>query len=130
VNISETLVFYESGKRMTACLDDIQEILGGDREATICRELTKLHETVIRDSVKSLLRGMQYGELEQRGEFVLLVAGAKSDDTDVDLQLVKRLLVELGDSLPTGQMASAISRALGCPRKLVYEMALEMKVGK
>lgn len=126
-NINETLVFYESGKRMIACLENIQEILGGYREAVICRELTKLHETILRDSVDILLQGMQSGELEQRGEFVLLVAGAKATDTDVDLQLVKRLLVELGDSLPMGQMASAISRALGCPRKVVYAMALEMK---
>jgi 16S rRNA (cytidine1402-2'-O)-methyltransferase len=126
-NISETLVFYESGKRMVACLENIQEILGGEREAVICRELTKLHETILRDSVDVLLQGMQSGELEQRGEFVLLVAGARAADTDVDLQLVKRLLVEFGDSLPMGQMASAISRALGCPRKVVYAMALEMK---
>ena len=127
VDIPETLVFYESGKRMTACLEDIAETLGADREAVICREITKLHETVIRDSVEDLLQGMQSGELEQRGEFVLLVAGAKADDSDIDMQLVKRLLLELGDSLPTGQLASAISRALGCSRKVVYQMALEMK---
>jgi len=112
---------------MTACLADIAETLGADREAVICREITKLHETIIRDSVASLLAGMQSGELEQRGEFVLLVVGAKVVDSDIDLQLVKRLLVELGGSLPTGQVASAISRALGCPRKVVYQMALEMK---
>jgi len=126
-NIPVTLVFYESGKRMTACLADIVETIGADREAVICREITKLHETIIRDSVGALLAGMQSGELEQRGEFVLLVAGAKAVDSDVDLQLVRRLLVELGSGLPTGQLASAISRAVGCPRKVVYHMALEMK---
>jgi len=127
VSISETLVFYESGKRMVACLDNMREILGGDREAAICRELTKLHETIRRDSVDNLFQGMQSGQLEQRGEFVLLVAGAKAVDTDVDLQLVKRLLEELGGNMPTGQVASSISKALGCPRKVVYEMALRMK---
>ena len=70
---------------------------------------------------------MQSGELEQRGEFVLLIEGAKDEDTEVDLQLVKRLLQELGDSMATGHAASAISKALKCPRKLVYQMALEMK---
>ncbi|MCW8963147.1 MAG: 16S rRNA (cytidine(1402)-2'-O)-methyltransferase [Gammaproteobacteria bacterium] len=125
--IEETLVFYESGKRVTACLEDIAGSFGADREAVICREITKLHETILRDSVGNLLAGMQSGELEQRGEFVLLVAGAKAADSDVDMQLVKRLLAELGDSLPTGQAASAISKALGCPRKVVYQKALEMK---
>lgn len=125
--IEETLVFYESGKRVTACLEDIAASFGADREAVICREISKLHETVIRDSAGKLLAGMQSGELEQRGEFVLLVAGAKAADSDVDMQLVKRLLTELGDSMPTGQAASAISKALGCPRKVVYQMALEMK---
>ena len=126
-NVPVTLVFYESGKRMTACLADIAETLGADREAVICREISKLHETIIRDSVDGLLQGMQSGELEQRGEFVLLVAGAEVADSDVDLQLVKRLLEEFGGSMPTGKVASAISRALGCPRKVVYQMALEMK---
>lgn len=126
-SMRETLVFYESGNRMTACLENIQEILGGEREAVICRELTKLHETILRDSVATLLQGMQSGELERRGEFVLLVQGARDSDSEVDLQLVKRLLQELGDSLPMGQAASVISRALKCPRKVVYQMALEMK---
>ena len=53
--------------------------------------------------------------------------GAKDVDTDIDMQLVKRLLQEIGGSLPTGQAASVISRALKCPRKVVYQMALEMK---
>jgi 16S rRNA (cytidine1402-2'-O)-methyltransferase len=125
--VEDTLVFYESGKRVTACLEDISASFGADREAVICREISKLHETIIRDSVSALLTGMQSGELEQRGEFVLLVAGATASDADIDIPLIKRLLTELGGCLPAGQAASAISRALGCPRKVVYQMALEMK---
>lgn len=127
LTVTETLVFYESGKRMLACLEDIVGCLGPDREAVICREITKLHESIHRDTVAALQQGMSSGEIEQRGEFVLLVEGAQSSNTDMDTQLVKRLIHELEDSLPTGQLASAISRAVGCPRKAVYEMALQLK---
>lgn len=125
--IEETLAFYESGKRIIACLEDIADELGAERQAVICRELTKLHETVIRDSVANLLQGLQSGEIDQRGEFVLLLAGSAPSDTNIDFRMVKRLLVELGDSLPAGKTASIISSALGCPRKVVYQMALELK---
>lgn len=126
--IEETLVFYESGQRITACLADVAEVLGGDREAVICRELSKLHETIIRDCVSVLLQKMRTEQLQRRGEFVLLVAGATpTPGADVDMRLVKRLLIALGDSLPTGQAASVIARALSCPRKIVYQLALEIK---
>ena len=125
--IAETLVFYESGKRVEASLQDMQTIFGGEREAVVCRELTKIHEQIRRRPLAELRQELESGQLDQRGEFVLLVDGAKAIDADVDLQLVKRLLQELGDSLSAGQAASAISRALKCPRKLVYQMALQMK---
>ena len=127
VTMNVTLVFFESGKRVVSCLQDIGEILGLQREAVICRELTKLYESVGRDSVANLLADMSAGKLEQRGEFVLLIAGAKTANDGFDEQLVRRLLSEFEGSLPAGKLAAAISKAVGCPRKQVYQMVLEMK---
>ncbi len=125
----QTLVFYESGKRIMGCLEDIASCLGSDREAVICRELTKLYETIDRGTVLTLLDELRSGAMQQRGEFVILIAGAKQVNTEIDEQLTRRLLKEIGDSLPTGQSASIISRALGYPRKVVYRLALELKEG-
>jgi len=128
-NVPVTLVFYESGRRMVPCLKDIADILGSNREAVICKELTKIYELVRRDQVGRLLNDMQSGELDQRGEFVLLVAGNQASDKDEELllQTAKILLIELVDTLPLGKAASIISRALGCPRKQVYEIGLQLK---
>jgi 16S rRNA (cytidine1402-2'-O)-methyltransferase len=123
----ETLVFYESGKRLRNCMADICEILGGQREAVICRELTKLHEEVVRAPVEQLLARLQEGSLEQRGEFVLLLEGQKNRNEDINLQLIGDLLDELGDSMPAGKLAASLSKALDCPRKLVYEMIMKNK---
>ena len=126
--MEETLVFYESGKRLKNCMEDICEILGGRREAVICRELTKLHEEVVRAPAEQLLARLQEGSLEQRGEFVLLLEGhQRIRDDDTDLRLIGDLLDELGDSMPAGKLAASLARALDCPRKLVYEMILERK---
>jgi 16S rRNA (cytidine1402-2'-O)-methyltransferase len=128
IGIPETLVFYESGKRISSCLGDIRDVFGGAREAVICRELTKLHETIHRGTVETLFSGFKAGELDERGEFVLLIEGA-THKQEIELQLIQRLLDELEGSLPAGKLASAVSRALRCPRKLVYELIMGMKDG-
>ncbi len=126
-DIQETLAFYESGRRIIACLQDIHDILGGDREMVIARELTKVHETVLRDRVFSVLDSYLAGRLQQRGEFVLLVAGAYKNHSDTDIRQAQILLEELGDSLPAGQLASAISKAVNVPRKQVYRMLMDLR---
>ncbi len=126
-DIRGTLVFYESSRRMIACLQDISDVLGGEREMTVARELTKVHETVSRNRVSAVLDDYLAGRSEPRGEFVLLVAGAQEVDRDGDMRQVQMLLDELGGSLPAGRLASAVSRAMSVPRKRVYRMVLDMK---
>ena len=71
-DIPATLIFYESGPRLAACLSDLAETLGGDREAAISRELTKLFEETRRDSIANLAR--YYREQgHPKGEIVILV---------------------------------------------------------
>lgn len=126
--VPETLAFYESGKRVTATLEDMCEVFGGEREAVISRELTKLHETIIRDSLQNLQAGLESGELEQRGEFVLLVEGYKQSEGDIDRQAVNRMIDELINELPAGKVASVVSKILDVPRKQVYQLVLDRKV--
>ncbi|TNG01076.1 MAG: 16S rRNA (cytidine(1402)-2'-O)-methyltransferase [Gammaproteobacteria bacterium] len=127
-NIQDTLVFYESGVRIQGCLKDIADCLGGDREAAIGRELTKIHETVERSTVQQLLHRVEEGEVSKRGEFVLMVAGV-SDEARVSEseELVLTMLKELIDQLPLGQCAAIVSRVSGFPRKQVYALGLQLK---
>lgn len=68
-----TCVFFESPRRLAGCLDDAVEMLGGERRAVVCRELTKLHEDVVRGSLDELATWAADGVL---GEITVVLAGA------------------------------------------------------
>ena len=73
--LPHTLVFYEAPHKIRQTLSDMEAALGGERSAALCRELTKLHEEVIRGSLSELAR--YYDELEPRGEYVVVVEGRR-----------------------------------------------------
>jgi 16S rRNA (cytidine1402-2'-O)-methyltransferase len=66
-------VFFESPRRLPACLHDAVDQLGGDRRAAVCRELTKVHEEVVRGSLAELATWAADGVL---GEITVVLAGA------------------------------------------------------
>ena len=74
-NEERTLIFYEAPHKLTATLSDLADILGAERKISICRELTKLNEEVLRFSLSEAVR---YYEInDPRGEYVLVIEGAK-----------------------------------------------------
>lgn len=76
-NEERTLVFYEAPHKLAATLSDLSEILGGERRISICREITKLNEEVLRFSLSEAVR---YYEInDPRGEYVLVIEGAKNN---------------------------------------------------
>jgi 16S rRNA (cytidine1402-2'-O)-methyltransferase len=118
--IPGTLVLFEAGARLAATLADLAAGLG-DREAAICRELTKLHEEVRRDELSALAQNC--GDSERRGEFVLVIAPAPSavqisaDDADALLrQALSR--VSLKDAV------REVAGVTGLPRRALYQRAL------
>ncbi|MFZ5681962.1 MAG: 16S rRNA (cytidine(1402)-2'-O)-methyltransferase [Bradyrhizobiaceae bacterium] len=121
--IDATLVMFESGARVQDSLQDLAGVMG-EREAAICREMTKLHEEVRRARLSELAAIAD--TLETRGEFVLVVgppaadAGAMSDDALDDL---------LRTSLARGSVKDAVAHAVevsGRPRREIYARALEL----
>lgn len=121
--IDATLVMFESGARLQDSLQDLAGIMG-EREAAICREMTKLHEEVRRATVNELAAIAD--TLETRGEFVLVIgppaadAGLMSDDALDDL---------LRTSLARGSVKDAVAHAVevsGRPRREIYARALEL----
>lgn len=82
-NETRTIVLYEAPHKLIKTLTDLGEVLGTDRGISLCRELTKIHEEVMRTSIGEALK--IYEEREPRGEYVLVIAGAEesADAEDV-----------------------------------------------
>jgi 16S rRNA (cytidine1402-2'-O)-methyltransferase len=114
-----TLVFYESSHRIEESLIDLVAIFGAEREAVIGRELTKLFETVIGDSLGSLLEKVQHDENQRKGEFVIIVRGCE-DDTGVALAEGQRLYAKLVEHMKPSQAAKLAAELSGAPRKALY----------
>ena len=122
-DVPATLVLFETGPRVAAMLHDLAAAFG-DREAAVCRELTKLHEEIRRADLASLARA--YGEgAETRGEFVVVVgppaATALVEARDLDALLRRALATE---SLKNA--VEAVAAATGQKRRLVYQRALAL----
>ena len=122
--VSETLVFYEAVHRLTAALEDMQEILGSERQAFLARELTKIHESAYGDSLAELCAAAAEGVIVARGEFTLVVAGGAQEQDEKALDAVLRPLLE---ELPTRQAARLAASIAGCSRRLAYRRALALK---
>ncbi|EYD73994.1 rRNA small subunit methyltransferase I [Rubellimicrobium mesophilum DSM 19309] len=119
--VQATLVFYESPKRLNALLTDLVAVLG-EREAAICRELTKRFEEVRRGTLGQLLASL---EGEVKGEVVVVVGrGTPREATEEDIRA--RLADAMG-SMRLKDAATAVAGALGLPRQRVYQLALGMK---
>ena len=125
-DLPATLVFFETGPRIAAMLDDVAARLGG-RRAAVCRELTKLHEEIRRGEVAALALAYRDGA-ETRGEFVVVIGPpAKSEPGEAfDLDgMLKRALAtaSLKDAV------EAVATATGQKRRIVYQRALALPRG-
>jgi len=121
---SKTLIFYESTKRIQRLLEDMATVFG-DRRAVLCRELTKLHEEVLRGTLLSIRDDIQRRDI-LKGELTLIVAGCPSEsDTlnageDVDTVL-KELLSNQPDQKP-GTLAKMVAHRCGIARSDAYRL--------
>lgn len=116
---TRTLVFYESGHRIEESLADFIAVFGGDREAVLARELTKLFETLLGDSLADIATRVAADENQRRGEFVLVVRGCE-DDAAAALLEGRRLYEKLKAHLAPSQAAKLAAELSGAPRKSLY----------
>jgi len=120
-----TLIFYESPHRILACLEDLEAVMGDHREVVIARELTKTFETIRSGNVAEIREWVEQDQNQQRGEIVLLVAGAPVvEESNPDLG---RILTLLMDELPLKQAAALTAQICDAKRNEVYQQALEIK---
>lgn len=118
-----TMFFLESPRRIAATLGEMKEIMGKDRPASLCRELTKRFEEVIRGTLGSLADEIPADGV--RGEVVLVVGRGQPVQAGDD-EIRTALHHALG-TMRLKDAATAVSGALGLPRRQVYQIALDMQ---
>jgi 16S rRNA (cytidine1402-2'-O)-methyltransferase len=122
-----SLVFYEAPPRVGATLADLAGALGPKRQAALGRELSKLHEELVRGTLGEL--AARYAETPPRGECTLVVAGA----TDAEKEAVNALDVDqeidrlVAEGLGAAEIAARLALATGKPRRQLYQLILRRK---
>jgi 16S rRNA (cytidine1402-2'-O)-methyltransferase len=115
-----TLVFFEAPHRLDRCLTDMAEVLG-EREVALCRELTKLHEEVRRDTLPRLSKSIQ--KTPVKGEIVLVVSGAPEAEADLDAA-VDEVLARNDEGSSVSEATRAVAEERGVPRRALYDAVL------
>jgi 16S rRNA (cytidine1402-2'-O)-methyltransferase len=123
-NVQATLVLFEAGPRVAATLADLVAGLG-DRDAAICRELTKLHEEIRRGDLSALATAYADGA-ETRGEFVMVIAPPSADAAAPSTEDVDGLLRQALSRASLKDAVSAVAEATGLARRELYQRALAL----
>ena len=122
-SVPATLVFYESPHRIAACVADAAAVLGGDRQAAICRELTKKFEEVLTGTLEEL--AAVTADRRLKGEIVFLVekgdSSSKISEDDVDSVLRAAL-----ETVSVRDAADKVAAQTGLKRRVIYQRALEL----
>ena len=119
-----TMIFYEAPHKLMNTLEDMAQVFGADRPISFCRELTKLHEQVMRTTLGEAIT--YYTENPPKGEFVLVVAGAPEEAKELpsvtDAAARVKQLVEQG--LSRKDAIKQTAQELNLPKNAVYAAAL------
>lgn len=124
-DLSCTLVFYEAPHRILECAADLRDVLGGERQIVFARELTKLFENIHRCALSEAADWLNADPNNQRGEFVLLVSGAKEQE-GLDAETLRVLTLLLQD-LPLKQAVQLATQITGASKNELYQQALQIK---
>lgn len=120
--VPATLALYESPKRVAAMLRDAASVLGPDRQAAVCRELTKKFEEVLRGTLSELAADMS--ENPRKGEMVVLID--RAGERTVNLSDIEEALRAVMNDMSVRDAADAVSHELGLKRRQVYQIALKL----
>lgn len=120
---TRTLVFYEAPHRIQALIDDMLTIFGPERYVVVARELTKTYETIHGDNLAQLKTWLNSDKDQQRGEFVVLVKGAKLCATPAEIE-IERILQLLLKELPIKQAITLAAKITLEKKNKLYALAL------
>ena len=120
-----TMIFYEAPHKLVSTLEDLAEVFGEDRPISLCRELTKLHEEVVRTTLGEAVT--KYTENAPKGEFVLVVAGAPAREKEVATatDAAARVAQLMEEGLSRKDAVKQTAKELDLPKNVVYDAALQ-----
>jgi len=127
VDATSTLVFYEAPHRILDSLSDFVAVFGGHRQAVLARELSKAFETFLVGSLDELLAAVSADANQQRGEMVVMLAGAQSNAREIDSD-AQRLMTLLMAHLPLKKAAAIVADYSGLKKNQLYQWGLEQEL--
>jgi 16S rRNA (cytidine1402-2'-O)-methyltransferase len=127
VKEQRTMIFYEAPHKLLSTLEDMAEVFGADRPISLCRELTKLHEEVVRTTLGQAIE--KYTEQPPKGEFVLVLAGAAraEDPVATETDAAGRVKALMAQGLSRKDAIKQTAAELKLPKNVVYDAALTIE---
>ena len=121
---TRTMIFYEAPHKLTATLADLSAVFGAERRISLCRELTKLHEEVLRTTLGEA--AAYYAEHAPRGEFVLIVEGAAplAPEAVSEADALEAVRALIGQGLSRKDAVRRVSEQTGIPKNELYNAAI------
>ena len=126
VNEKRTMIFYEAPHKLLNTLEDMAEVFGEDRPVSLCRELTKLHEEVVRTTLGGAIE--KYRENAPKGEFVVVVGGAPEEEKTLPTadDAAARVAQLMEQGLSRKDAIKQTAKELNLPKNTVYDAALNL----
>ncbi|WP_049723567.1 16S rRNA (cytidine(1402)-2'-O)-methyltransferase [Gilvimarinus polysaccharolyticus] len=121
-----TLIFYEAPHRVLACVKDMEQAFGSERELVIAREITKTFETIHTATAAQMVEWIAADSNQERGEIVLLVHGAPERKAGMSAE-VERVMTLLLEELPVKQAAALGAKLTGGKKNELYQWALAQR---
>ena len=122
-----TMIFYEAPHKLLGTLEDMAEHFGADRGISLCRELTKLHEEVVKTTLSEAIE--KYTENPPKGEFVLIVAGAPEEEKEAasETDAAARVAQLMSEGLRRKDAVKQTANVLDLPKNIVYDASLNLE---
>lgn len=129
-NLRETIIFYESPHRLLSTLSILMNELG-NRRIAVCRELTKLHEEIVRGSIEEVIQ--IFSDRTVKGEFVLVVEGKTQDEIDKEckdkwesLSIEEHVVAVMNEGLSKKDAIKKVAKERGIQKNEVYKLAINI----
>ena len=123
----ETMIFYESVHRLQATITAMSQVFGKGRKGVVCKEITKIHEHFIGDTLAKIEAFISDNPTKIRGEFVLIIDGVKQQKGSIDFGQVDKILMELLSEISIKRAVKICRIITGYSRNDIYNRALEIK---